>query len=114
MAPEKLLVSPGRMVTLTALKCSGTATTVGSFNKSVHYVEWANLQKKEFATVADAFKDLLSMMRCANPNCGGYVYVVPKEGRAGVPAVRLRWVQCQSESEMRARETESLLMLTWC
>src|SRR2546429_6423706 len=29
-APEKLLASPGRMVTVRALKCSGTATTVGS------------------------------------------------------------------------------------
>src|SRR5436190_19721387 len=28
-APEKLAASPGRMVTLMALKCSGTATTVG-------------------------------------------------------------------------------------
>src|SRR6516165_10522673 len=29
-APEKLVASPGRMVTLTALKCSGPPTTVGS------------------------------------------------------------------------------------
>src|SRR3977135_976994 len=29
-APETLAASPGRMVTLMALKCSGTATTVGS------------------------------------------------------------------------------------
>ena len=45
-------------------------------NKSVHYNEWANLGKKDFAPVVGAFTELLSQFHCAS--CDSWLHVSPK------------------------------------
>lgn len=51
-----------------------------AINKSVHFNEWENFTKIEFKEVADAFKALLDHIRCSNPKCGGYPYLMPRKG----------------------------------
>jgi len=51
-----------------------------AINKSVHFNKWENLQKVEFQAVVDAFKALLERLRCANRECGTYVFVSPRKG----------------------------------
>ena len=51
-----------------------------TINTSVHFNEWGNLTKAEFEEVANAFKTLLEHIRCHNPKCGGYPYLVPSKG----------------------------------
>ena len=51
-----------------------------AINKSVHFNEWGNFTKAEFKDVADAFRALLNHIRCSNPNCGGYPYLMPRKG----------------------------------
>lgn len=51
-----------------------------AINKSVHFNEWENFTKAEFKEVAHAFKALLNHIRCSNPNCGGYPYLMPRKG----------------------------------
>ncbi len=53
-----------------------------AINASVHFNEWANLQRHEFQEVVDAFKDLLENLRCENANCKSYLYVLPRKGKA--------------------------------
>jgi hypothetical protein len=49
-------------------------------NAAVHYNEWANLQKSDFAGIVQAFRSLLNALSCANPICGSLLYVVPERG----------------------------------
>lgn len=51
-----------------------------AINKSVHFNEWENFTKTEFKDVSDAFKGFLDHIRCTNPRCGGYPYVIPRKG----------------------------------
>jgi recombinational DNA repair ATPase RecF len=49
-----------------------------SINKSIHYNEWASLQKQDFIPVVTAFRELLEMFRC--PACRSFIYVIPSRG----------------------------------
>jgi hypothetical protein len=49
-------------------------------NKSVHYNEWAQFSKSEFQDVLNAFQGVLDTLRCAEPECGSWLYVTPKKG----------------------------------
>lgn len=53
-----------------------------AINPSVHFSEWANLQRHEFQGVVDAFKELFEKLRCENVNCQSYLYVLPRKGNA--------------------------------
>ena len=47
-------------------------------NAAVHYNEWANFQKKDFAPVVQAFRKLVANMRC--PKCEEVLYILPERG----------------------------------
>lgn len=47
-------------------------------NPSVHYNEWANLQKGEFLAVVDAFEVLFALLKC--DACGSLIEVSPYRG----------------------------------
>jgi hypothetical protein len=47
-------------------------------NKAIHYNEWANLSKNDFAPVVTAFKDVLQQFRCAKPKCDSWLSVTPR------------------------------------
>jgi len=49
-----------------------------AINKSIHYNEWAQLKKQDFAPVVEAFRDLLECFRCGS--CRGLIYVSPGKG----------------------------------
>lgn len=49
-----------------------------ALNAKVHYNEWANLAKEDFAPVAASFRDLLAYFQC--DRCSGLLYVVPNQG----------------------------------
>ncbi|MED5548941.1 MAG: AAA family ATPase [Pseudomonadota bacterium] len=51
-----------------------------AINKSVHFNEWENFTKADFQEVSDAFKALLDHIRCPNPKCGSYPYLMPRKG----------------------------------
>lgn len=53
-----------------------------AINPSVHFNEWANLQRDEFREVVGAFKELLENLRCENESCKSYLYVLPRKGKA--------------------------------
>ena len=53
-----------------------------AINPCVHFNQWANLQPHEFREVVAAFKELLENLRCENPNCKSYLYVLPRKGKA--------------------------------
>lgn len=53
-----------------------------TINPSVHFNEWANLQRHEFQEVVYAFKMLLESLRCENENCKSYIYVSPRKSKA--------------------------------
>jgi len=53
-----------------------------AINPSVHFNEWANLQREEFREVVVAFKELLGNLRCKNESCKSYLYVLPRRGAA--------------------------------
>lgn len=53
-----------------------------AINPAVHFNEWANFECHEFQEVVNAFKALLEHLRCENPNCKAYLYVVPRKGQA--------------------------------
>lgn len=42
-------------------------------NKAVHYNEWANLSKEDFAPVVEAFQRLLDQFRCSEPACDSWM-----------------------------------------
>lgn len=49
-----------------------------SINKSIHFNEWATLQKQDFTPVVNAFRELLDVFRC--PTCQSFIYVIPMRG----------------------------------
>lgn len=49
-------------------------------NKAIHYTEWAAFSKAEFRQVVDAFKTLLTQLRCSMANCESWLYVMPRKG----------------------------------
>jgi hypothetical protein len=49
-----------------------------AINKSIHYNEWVQLNRQDFAPVVDAFKGLLACFRCEI--CDGFIYVSPGKG----------------------------------
>lgn len=51
-------------------------------NRLVHYNEWVNLLPKEVQELVDSFKKLLEHMRCEKENCGSYLYLLPRKGKA--------------------------------
>lgn len=61
-------------------KIAATKSEEWMINKAVHYNAWANMQPKEFASVASAHQALLKSMQCPNPKCGEFVYVSPSKG----------------------------------
>lgn len=59
-----------------------TSAEYWAINPSVHFNEWANLQRHEFQEVVDAFRELLENLGCENPDCKSYLYVLPRKGKA--------------------------------
>lgn len=59
-----------------------TSAEQWAINPSVHFNAWANLQRREFQDVVDAFKALLENLRCENESCKSYIYVSPRKGKA--------------------------------
>lgn len=53
-----------------------------TINPAVHFNNWANFQRHEFQEVVNAFKALLENLRCENPSCKSYLYVLPRKGKA--------------------------------
>ena len=49
-------------------------------NPSIHYNEWANFQKEDFAPVAAAYRELMDLFACSEATCKGWLYVVPARG----------------------------------
>jgi len=47
-------------------------------NKAIHFNEWAELSKADFAPVVQAVKALLEQFQCRNPRCGSWLYPSPK------------------------------------
>jgi recombinational DNA repair ATPase RecF len=62
----------------TALSNAASASNVEQWavNKAVHYNEWANFGRKDFAPVVAAFKGLLGCFRCES--CESWLYVTPR------------------------------------
>jgi recombinational DNA repair ATPase RecF len=48
-------------------------------NPAIHYNEWANFQKADFAPVA-AYRELIDLFTCSETTCKGLLYVVPERG----------------------------------
>jgi len=53
-----------------------------AINPSVHFNEWANLQRHEFQEVVDAFRNLLEHMRCQNSLCKSHLHILPRKSEA--------------------------------
>ena len=49
-------------------------------NKAIHFNEWANFSEPEFRAVVEAFKGMLSQLRCSKPDCDSWLYITPKKG----------------------------------
>ncbi|HEY2234802.1 MAG TPA: AAA family ATPase [Candidatus Angelobacter sp.] len=49
-----------------------------TINVGVHYNDWANFSKEDFAPVVEAYKKLLETMRC--PTCQTFLHVTPVKG----------------------------------
>lgn len=47
-------------------------------NTAIHYNEWANLNKNDFAPVVEAFKEVLALFEC--DKCNEVLYVIPERG----------------------------------
>jgi recombinational DNA repair ATPase RecF len=47
-------------------------------NKAIHFNEWAEFSKADFAPVVEAVKALLEQFQCSNPDCGSWMYPSPK------------------------------------
>ncbi|WP_292533633.1 AAA family ATPase [Methylocystis sp.] len=61
-------------------KIADTQSEQWMINKAVHYTAWANLQPKEFASVATAFQVFLKSMQCSNAPCSEFLCVSPAKG----------------------------------
>ena len=76
----------------TTLAAASAATNVEQWavNKAVHYNEWANFGKTDFAPVVAALKDLLACFRCEP--CDSWIYtprVNPESVRCDCAAINL-------------------------
>lgn len=62
----------------TKLSASNAASSVEQWaiNKAVHYNEWENFGKRDFAPVANAFRELLECFRC--DGCESWLFVTPR------------------------------------
>ncbi|WP_245286101.1 AAA family ATPase [Bradyrhizobium sp. WSM1253] len=62
----------------TKLSASNAASSVEQWaiNKAVHYNEWENFGKRDFAPAADAFRELLECFRCER--CESWLFVSPR------------------------------------
>lgn len=62
----------------TKLSQSNAASSVEQWaiNKAVHYNEWENFGKRDFAPVANAFRELLECFRCER--CESWLFVTPR------------------------------------
>lgn len=60
-------------------KYAATNAEQWAVNASVHYNEWVNLSPQEFRKVLDAFKNLISTLRC--DGCKSWFYVLPTKGQ---------------------------------
>jgi hypothetical protein len=62
----------------TRLSASNAASSVEQWaiNKAVHYNEWENFGKRDFAPVANAFRELLECFRCQS--CESWLFVTPR------------------------------------
>lgn len=62
------------------LSSSNAASSVEQWavNKAVHYNEWANFGKTDFAPVVSAFRELLDCFRC--DACQSWLYAAPPRG----------------------------------
>jgi len=49
-------------------------------NRAIHFNEWADFTVPEFRDVVTAFRGLLDQLRCPKPECGSWLYVLPKKG----------------------------------
>ena len=78
--PAKIVVEGLKKARTDALEKYGDENWV--VNKAVHYTEWADFTKAEFKAVVDAFKMLLSQLRCAKAGCESWLYVNPRKGDA--------------------------------
>jgi len=61
-----------------SLSAAAAASNVEQWavNKAVHYNEWANFGRKDFAPVVAAFRALLGCFRCQT--CESWIYVTPR------------------------------------
>ncbi|NQX42321.1 AAA domain-containing protein [Pedobacter steynii] len=50
-------------------------------NSAIHYNEWANLEEKDFAPVAEAFKNLTEAFTCLEENCNSLFYLTYDKGQ---------------------------------
>lgn len=50
-------------------------------NPAIHYNEWVNLSKEDFAPVVEAFRAVAGEFFCAQAACQGMFYVVPERGQ---------------------------------
>ena len=64
-------------------------------NKALHYNEWVNLQRQDFAPLVKAYQDFLACFECIN--CKTLLYVSPKKG-----AVKSLQCDCNSYSLISA------------
>ena len=48
-------------------------------NRAIHFNEWATFSKADFSPVVEAVKSLLGLWQCSNPDCGSWLYPVPKQ-----------------------------------
>lgn len=53
-----------------------------AINPAVHYNEWANFSKEDFAPVVNAYNEFLSILRCSS--CETWLYVSPSKGTVEV------------------------------
>lgn len=61
-----------------AAKLQATNLEQWAINPAVHYNEWQNFSKEDFAPVVAAFRDLLNSMRCHT--CNAWAYITPAKG----------------------------------
>lgn len=61
-------------------KIAATQSEEWIINKAVHFSGWANLQPKEFARLAEAYRAFLASMQCQNEACAEFLRVTPPKG----------------------------------
>ena len=69
-----------KLETAFAEAANGSNAEQWQVNAAVHFNEWANLHRNDFAPVVKAFKDLVEMFAC--PTCHAFLYVTPEQRSA--------------------------------